>query len=134
MLRLSKQEIKNYEETEGPVIAVTMDCKGIPMAPNERSLEKKPKQTKVRREKGDKRKGLRRDAVVTAHFTFHPEKRTPQDLVKALMHQYTEKEIKEQKRLEKEAHLQGNLAPREPINKQVHASMDGKEKAFERLA
>jgi hypothetical protein len=123
--------VKNYSETEGPVIAVTMDCKGIPMVPTERSTKKEPK---VRREKGDKRKGLRCDAVVTSHFTFYPASRTPQDLVKALMHQYTEEEKKEQKRLEKEAHLQGGLSPREPINKQTLASMDGKEKAFERLA
>src|SRR3972149_2788205 len=134
MLRLSKQEIKNYEETEGPVIAVTMDCKGIPMVPSERFDDKSPKQHKVRREKGDKRKGLRRDAVVTSHFTFYPETRTPQELLKALMHQYTEKERKEHKLQAKKRRLEGKLADREPINKQVHAAMDGKEKAFERLA
>jgi len=126
--------IKNYEETEGPVIAVTMDCKGIPMVPSERFDDKSPKQHKVRREKGDKRKGLRRDAVVTSHFTFYPETRTPQELLKALMHQYTEQERKEHKLQAKKRRLEGKLADREPINKQVHAAMDGKEKAFERLA
>ena len=120
--------IKDYQETEGPVIAVTMDCKGIPMVPEERL---NPKQSKVRREKGDKRKGLRRDAVVTSHFTFSPGSRTPQELLKALMHKYTEQEKREYKL---QAKTKEKPALREPINKLVHAAMDGKEKAFARLA
>jgi hypothetical protein len=34
----------------------------------------------------------------------------------------------------KERRQTGKLAPREPINKLVHAAMDGKEKAFDKLA
>lgn len=124
--------VKTYTETEGPVIAVSMDCKGIPMVPSERSLKKK--ETKARREKGDKRKGLRRDAVVTAHFTFYPESRTPEEMLKALMHGYSTQEKQEHRRQKREAKAAGKLAFREPINKQVHAAMDGKENAFARLA
>ena len=123
--------IKNYEETEGPIIAVTMDCKGIPMVPAERSKKAEPK--KVRREKGDKRKGLRRDAVVTSHFTFFPEPRTSEEMFKVLMRLHTEEERKEEKAKKKEKKALKQPASREPINKQVHAAMDGKEKAFERL-
>lgn len=126
--------IKKFEDTEGSVIAVTMDCKGIPMVPEERSPNKEPKQKKVRREKGDKRKGLRRDAVVTSHFTFHPESRTPQEMQKSLMHWHTDREQAEYADHKKERREAGKLEPREPINKEVHAVMDGKEKAFERLA
>lgn len=124
------QGIKSYEDTEGPVIAVAMDCKGIPMVPAERS----PIKEKVRREKGDKRKGLRRDAVVTAHFTFYPEARTAKDLLKALMHKHTDEEKKKHKLQQQKDRLDGKRLSREPINKQIHAAMDGKEKAFERLA
>jgi len=126
--------IKKHSETEGPIIAVTMDCKGIPMVPAERSPDKPEKQQKVRREKGDKRKGLRRDAVVTSHFTFEPEARTPQDLFKALMRQYSSEEKEQYKEKQKKEKLQGKNPNRLLINKQVHASMDGKENAFARLA
>ena len=123
--------IKTYEAKEGPIIAVTMDCKGIPMVPSERSQKK---QEKVRREKGDKRKGLRRDAVVTAHFTFHPEARTTEEMLKALMKGYSAEEKKEYRSLKRKLKTEGKPAFREPINKQVHAAMDGKENAFARLA
>jgi len=128
------KEVKNYDKPECPVIAVAMDCKGIPMVPAERSEINGQKQAKVRREKGDKRKGLRRDAVVTTHFTFSPSPRTPQDLLKALMKQHTVEEKQEYKRQKKERKGNGEIEPREPINKQVHAAMDGKISAFERLA
>jgi hypothetical protein len=128
------KEIKKYEDTEGPIIAVTMDCKGIPMVPAERSPDKEPKQKKARREKGDKRKGLRRDAVVTSHFTFHPSPRTPEEMQKSLMRWHTDKEKTEYAEQKKERREAGQSNLREPINKQVHAAMDGKEKAFERLA
>src|SRR5690348_13320831 len=44
------EKIKTFEDTEGSVIAVTMDCKGIPMVPAERSSDKAQKQKKARRE------------------------------------------------------------------------------------
>lgn len=125
--------IKSYPETEGPVIVVTMDCKGVPMVPEERS-QGNVKPQKVRREKGDKRKGLRRDAVVTSHFTFEPEARTPGDLLKALMHSHTPEEKLKYKEEKKAKRAEGRNPGRQPINKQVHAAMDGKENAFARLA
>jgi len=128
------EKIKTFEDTEGSVIAVTMDCKGIPMVPAERSSDKAQKQKKARREKGDKRKGLRRDAVVTSHFTFHPESRTPEEMQKTLMRWHTDRDRSEHIDQKRERQEAGKLDPREPINKLVHASMDGKEKAFERLA
>ncbi|MCB1111028.1 MAG: hypothetical protein KDK64_08595, partial [Chlamydiia bacterium] len=95
---------------------------------------KEKRNTKVRRGKGDKRKNLRRDAVVTTHFTFNPTARTPEEMLKILMKEHTELEKLKQKDQKKESALKGELPPRKPINKHVHAAMDGKVNAFKRLA
>ncbi len=50
------------------------------------------------------------------------------------MKQYTTEEKEEYKQEKKERKAKEEIEDREPINKQVHAAMDGKAPAFERLA
>lgn len=92
-----------------------MDCKGVPMVPSERAEGKEKRNTKVRRGKGDKRKNLRRDAVVTTHFTFNPTARTPEEMLKILMKEHTELEKLKQKDQKKERKLKGELPPENPL-------------------
>lgn len=109
------EEAKEYKKAEGKVIAVTMDCKGVPMVPSERAEKKDRKEPKARREKGDKRKGLRRDAVVTSHFTFNPVARSPEELVKSILKQHTEQERQDKKRKKKSDRYAVNLKTENPL-------------------
>lgn len=119
-------------ETEGSVICVTADCKGVRMVPGEKPeiAKTSDKQVSARRSKGEKRTGLRRDAVVTSDFTFHPEARDPEELVDALMKTGSEKDRQELRLSLKQRRDQGLPLPREPLNKQTFATMDGKTVAF----
>jgi hypothetical protein len=116
--------------TEGPVLCATSDCKGIRMVPSEKpEKSKSSKASKARRGKGDKRAGLRRDSVVTADFSFRPEKRTPTEMVKLLM-----REEKDRQATHKKQRQDGQSKPRQPLNKQISACMYGKKQAFSELA
>jgi hypothetical protein len=121
--------------TEGPVLCATADCKGVPMVPGEQPKdqdEKKP-HSSARRLKGEKRKQLRRDAVVTADYSFVPGPRTAEEVVDLLMRTVSEQE-RERQRLEKNRLREDGLpVPREPLNKQVRASMAGKDNALNLL-
>lgn len=111
----------NLSEEEGSVIIVSTDCKGVAMVPKERP--EKPKEN-VRRGKGSKKKGLRKDAVVTTDYSINPSPRTAEDVIETLMVVNGEKKnIKKKK-----AHKEG------PKNKRVVATMNGKEQAFQDLA
>ena len=114
--------------TEGSVIGVQADCKGIRMISAEKP--EKGKEQKARRGKGDKSGGLRRDAVATADFTFNPEPRSAEEIVQILM-----KDNRGPKPVQDavEKREKGQEKPREALNVQVAASMAGKQRAFEEL-
>jgi len=115
--------------TEGSVIGLEADCKGVRMISSEKP--ERGKEQKARRRKGEKSGGLRRDAVATADFTFNPEERSAEEIVQILM-----KENIGQKPVQKavERQKEDQEGPRKALNVQVAASMAGKQRAFEELA
>lgn len=121
-------------ETEGSVLCATADCKGVPMVPTERPEQAKPQSGKVRRGKGEKKKGLRRDAVVTCDYSFVPEARTPEFMLDVLMRTLSERKRKALKDAKKRRRDQGEIEPRAPLGKQLRATMKGKAVAFRDLA
>lgn len=70
-------------DSEGRIIGVEADGKGVRMIPSEKPDAAKEKP--ARRAKGEKSGGLRKMAVATADFTFEPEPRTPEEFVEILM-------------------------------------------------
>jgi hypothetical protein len=110
-------------DNEEDILVATADCKGVPMVPSERSNQQTS--SKVRRGKGDKKKGLCCDAVVTSDYSFKPSARTADDVINGLMAVNGQKK---QKNTDKVARK------RVPQNKRIFASMFGKEVAFKELA
>jgi hypothetical protein len=77
--------------------------------------------------------GLKRDAVVTAHYSINPEARTAEEVLELLMRSDSKEQRKEKKE-QKRRSAKGEPKAREPINKKVMASLEGKKAAFEDLA
>ncbi len=117
-----QEEDEISPENEGPVLIATADCKGVPMVPSERLDQLKDR--KIRRGKGDKKKGLCRDAVVTSDYSFEPSSREPTEVIDGLM---TVNGQKEHRKTENACRV------RMPKNKRIFASMFGKEIAFKEL-
>jgi hypothetical protein len=121
---------KSAPKNEGAILVGLVDCKGIAMVPAERpkKIEYATSNSKVRREKGEKKKGLRRDAVVTADYSIDLDPRTPKEMIEALMKPLREKPAKEMPLIEKNM-----VETRSPKNKQVLAWMSGKGEAIREL-
>lgn len=120
-------------KTEGSHIALCADGKGVRILKSERP-EASPEDAlpKPRLGKGEK-PGIKKDAVVTADFSFDPEARPAEEVVKGLLNQYTQKE-KQQARISRQQRRQEGLAaPRQPQNKHVFATLDGKAAAFQHM-
>jgi hypothetical protein len=104
-------------EVEGSILVVQADGKGVPM------VRAKPATPPARRGKGEKRT-KKKEAVVTAIYTIEPHFRTPQQVAEALLR-----------------HMAEHEAPRStpqpsrpvPVGKEVLATLEGKDAAFERL-
>jgi hypothetical protein len=126
----ASQDIREYYKqkssftNEGSHLIIQADCKGIVMIPRERP-ETKLTEAFTRRGKGVSKIGTKKDSVVTADYSFNPQKRTPKDILDGLM------TINSNKKNERK--ISNSNKKMRPINKQVVASMDGKEKAFEML-
>ena len=119
-------------ETEGSHMALSADCKGVRILKREREEAKEAAGAKPRRDKGEK-PGIKKDAVVVTDFSFTPEARDSKEIVKGLLNQFTEKEKAEAKKDRQDRREEGILAPREPRNKHVFATLNGKKAAFEHL-
>lgn len=119
-------------ETEGSVIGVQADGKGVRMISSEKP--EKGKEEKARRGKGEKSGGLRRMAVATADFTFNPSPRSPEEMVEVLMKENVEQRRAESRAERQKRRINGEEEPRRALNVQVAAGMDGKQQAFEELA
>ena len=104
-------------ETEGSILVVQADGKGVPMKRDQPAVQA------ARLSKGQKRT-KKKEAIVTAHYTIEPYSRTPQDIVEALV--------------PKKDQAEQDSAPRPqrpiPVGKEVRATLDGKAVAIERLA
>ena len=132
------QEKKPFEVgEEGEVIGVSADGKGVRMVPTEKpeaeSEAKADESSGTRRGKGEK-PGNRRMAVATADFTFDPESRTPEEMVKLLMRKIGGKERKQDRARRRKRRELGEPPPRAALNVQVSATMRGKEEALRELA
>ena len=119
-------------ETEGSHIALSADCKGVRILKSEREDAKEQEDAKPRPSKGEK-PGSKKDAVVVTDFSFDPEAREAEEIVKGLLNQFTEKEKEEAKKDRQHRREEGIGAPRAPHNKHVFATLDGKKAAFEHL-
>ncbi len=104
-------------EDEGEIMVVQVDGKGVPMKREEAGVKSS------RLGKGEKR-GTKKEAVVTAIYTIEPYKRTPQDVLYALLPDLEEDTAK----------IKDSKPKRPvPVGKEVRATMDGKDAAFEYL-
>jgi hypothetical protein len=119
-------------ETEGSHIALSADCKGVRILKREREAAKEEAPAKPRRGKGEK-PGIKKDAVVVTDFSFDPEARKPEEIVKGLLNLFTPQEKIQQRRDRKSRRKAGLPEPREPFNKHVFATLDGKKAAFDHL-
>ena len=102
-------------ETEGSILVIQADGKGVPMVRDE------PANQPARRGKGQK-KTKKKESVVTAIYTVEPYVRTPQQMAEAL--------LRDREPGEESAQSQRPA----PVGKEVRATMYGKDFAIERLA
>ena len=120
-------------ETEGSHIGVMADGKGVRILRRDREgAEPTEQPPKARREKGDKR-GTKKEAVVTTHFTFNLGPRDPEIFVRLLMKQLTDKEREARRQEGRDCRREGVPLPREPLNVHVRATLEGKDEGFARV-
>jgi hypothetical protein len=105
-------------EEEGSILVIQADGKGVPMVRTD------PAPQTVRRGKGEKRT-KKKEAVVTAIYTVAPYCRTPQELADALLRHLAQEatQFTDDSRTKRPS----------PVGKEVRATLDGKDVAFERL-
>jgi len=113
-----EQKAPPSPETEGSILVVQADGKGVPMVRDE------PVAPPARRGKGQK-KTKKKESVVTAIYTIAPYPRTPQQMADALLH-----DIEENKEPEQTSTQPQRPAP---VGKEVRATMKGKDFALARL-
>jgi hypothetical protein len=106
-------------ETEGSILVIQADGKGVPMVRDESADQP------VRRGKGQK-KTKKKESVVTAIYTVEPYVRTPQQMADALL-----RDQEQDGESERESTQSQRPAP---VGKEVRATMYGKDFAIERLA
>jgi len=103
-------------EDEGEILVIQADGKGVPL------VRETCVQAKVRLGKGEKRT-KKKEAIVTGIYTIEPNLRTPEEVVASFFHKDETPALKE--RTSKRS---------KPQNKQLWATLQGKDVALERLA
>jgi len=117
-------------ETEGSHLALSADGKGVRIRQAERSpTEASEPVAKPRLGKGEKN-GVKKQAIVTVDFSFNPVAREPEEIVKALLKQFTLVEPQQARHERCQRQQQGKEEPRVALNKHVRATLDGKEQAL----
>jgi len=117
-------------DTEGSHVGISADGKGVRILRRERDeLNGDEDVVKARLGKGEK-PGTKKEAVVTADFTFDPEPRDPEELVRALMKRQTAEQRDEARRQRRARREQGLPPSRAALNKHLRATLRGKQKAF----
>jgi len=111
------------EQTEGSHIGVEADAKGVRMIASEKPDPAEAQPKPVRRGKGEKSGGLRKMAVATVDFTFNPQARTPEEMVRMLMREAPQEP----------ATTPAEANPRTARNPTVAASMAGKPAAMDAM-
>lgn len=113
-------------EDEGSHLVLSADGKGVPIRKSERHGDLKKTETpKARRAKGEK-PGIKKEATVTANYSFTPGVRTGLDIVTALLHEYKNPHGDDQQDDEPKQ------AVRVALNKHYRASLISKDNAIER--
>ena len=120
------------QDLEGSHLAMSADCKGVRILKSERAEGAVGTPACARRRRGEK-PSLKKDAVVVTDFSFYPQARTAQEIVKGLLNQFTQKEKDQARKNRQKRTALGLCHPREPIHKHVFATMNGKKEAFEHL-
>jgi len=111
--------------SEGSHLVLSADGKGVPIRKSERQgAMKKAETPKARLAKGEK-PGIKKEAIVTASYSFDPAARTALDVVKALLHEYNNNDDNDQQKQDK------NETARIALNKHYRASLFGKDNAVE---
>jgi hypothetical protein len=119
--------------TEGSHLGISADGQGVRILRREQGdLSPDALPAKARLGKGEK-PGTKKEAVVTADFTFDPEPRDPEELVRALMRRQTAAEREDARRQRRARREDGLPPPRAALNKHERATLMGKEKAFDDL-
>jgi len=118
-------------DTEGSHIALSADSKGVRILKSERE-EAQEAEAKPRRGKGEK-PWIKKDAVVVTDFSFDPEAREKEEIVKGLLNGFTQQEKQDAKDARQHRRDAGIGEPRAPHNKHVFAPLDGKKAAFDHL-
>ena len=101
-------------ESEAEILVIQADGKGIPMLLEDDEVP----EAQVRLSKGQKH-GHKKEAIVTTVYTIQAAPRTPSEVIASFF-----KENQPEKRLKKDA---------KPHNKQIWATLDGKDMALSRL-
>jgi len=101
---------------EGSILVAQADGKGVPLVKGTEAM------AKVRLGKGEKR-SKKKEAVVTSVYTIEPNPRQPEAVVASLFHQ---------EKAENEAEEPSEWS--KPQNKEVWATLEGKDAALARLA
>lgn len=114
-----EQKVVPPAEAEGSILVIQADGKGVPMVRTD------PAPQTVRRGKGEKRT-KKKEAVVTAIYTVAPYDRTPQEVAGALLRHPAKNE-------EAQSTDDSRTKRPSPVDKEVRATLDGKDVAFERL-
>jgi hypothetical protein len=124
-------------ESEGPCIGISADGKGVRIIKSDRDkLDKftasESEAQKPRLGRGEKN-GKKKEAVVTADFSFFPQAREPEEIVKALLKKFTHEEREQEKRARQLRRENNEPEPRAALNKHLRAFFDGKAKAADYL-
>jgi hypothetical protein len=119
-------------QSEGSHLAIGADGKGIRLLKSEREKSSCQQPAKARRGRGEK-SGIKKESVVTVDFSFHPGQRDPEEIVKALMNEYSDQERHQAKIERQQLGKSGRFPPRMALNKHYRATLSGKNKAMKYL-
>jgi hypothetical protein len=131
MMGRASDEVEEYyqrhpvpdAESEGEILAIAADGKGIPIKKKE--IEK---ESRVRLKKGEKR-GKKKVSTVTAIYTIDKNERTVDDVVKEVIEADRAVKAKEEPK-----GIESKKDRPKPRNKVVKATLAGKEEAFKDLS
>lgn len=102
-------EDKQAAETEGAVLAVSFDGKGVPMC---KAMPVETTPARARLMKGQKR-GTKKQATVSVSFSFDPARRRPEEVAKSLHRRWNEDERQARKRTRRHRRQHDQLKPRQ---------------------
>ncbi len=110
-------------ESEGSHLVLSADGKGVPIQKKEQQGDMhKPETPKARLTKGEK-PGIKKEATVTANYSFNPASRSSEEIVNALLREYKDTDNDQQNQGEQKI-------PRIALNKHYRASLAGKDHAI----